>query len=193
MCVKNLWLYCLECHVARLLTLWYEDKASSTVTDSISKVHFDRGNKNLGIFFYEQKASYLQQAKFWWWEGIVGYFVSEFYGRRTRGDRSLQQVTVTTPLFEQAIFSPCDLSHEFILVWIEGASRRKIWRRWRYVLVVLWERKQLWDVVLSVLSFRFHKMLLYLGLSSSVAKNTKVKFHIYLLSTCSKEKPKFLQ
>ena len=193
MCVKNLWLYCLECRVARLLTLWYEDKASSTVTDSISKVHFDRGNKNLGIFFYEQKASYLQQAKFWWWEGIVGYFVSEFHGRHTRGDRSLQQVTVTTPLFEQAILVPATYPTNSYWFELKGQVAGKIWRRWRYFLVVLWERKQLWDVVLSVLSFRFHKMLLYLGLSSSVAKNTKVKFHIYLLNTCSKEKPKFLQ
>ena len=36
----------------------------------------------------------------------MGYFVSEFHGRHTRGDRSLQQVTVTTPLFEQAILVP---------------------------------------------------------------------------------------
>ena len=51
-----------------------EDKSSSTVTDCTSKVYFEYGNKKLSI----GSKRHLQQAKFWWWEGIVRYFVSEF-------------------------------------------------------------------------------------------------------------------
>ena len=103
---------------------------------------------------------------------MVGYFVPEFQGRHTRRGQSLPQVPAT-----------CHTNS----YWFE-LKGQVVCRNRRLVSSLCADLYG--KCLLSFLSFRFHKMLLYLGLSSSVAKNTKVTFQTFLPNVCKQRNTK---